>query len=173
MQTYSIIDSIANHQHAVRILKDELMGKCFKFLCYLSNEKDHMEAKKDTYDENVITFEPISIELDFETQFDISDKHGIPMLSSMEDDKEQAKTHKLSIEAIRFVEVDDNKVRFTIHKNKTRNTSGICVMLVCDKDVSPWSSSSSQDYWRVFRNGLDINTGKGVRIDYKFKQPDY
>ena len=151
MQTYNIIETIDNHQHAVRILKNELLGRCYKFLCSLSDSQPISSPYRDQYDENRILFDPLEIEL----------KIG-----------EEDKTYTTTVEAISFLRVDGNLVEFKFHKE--RNKAGhLSVTLSSDKHASPWDQGYSEDYWRIWRTAINIETGRGQHIEYKFKQPEF
>lgn len=151
MQTYNIIETIDNHQHAVRIMKNELLGRCYKFLCSLSDSQPISSPSRDQYDENRILFDPLEIEL----------KIG-----------EEDKTYTTTVEAISFLKVDGNLVEFKFHKD--RNKAGhLSVTLSSDKHASPWDQGYSEDYWRIWRTAINIETGRGQHIEYNFKQPEF
>lgn len=149
MQTYDIIESIDNHQYAVRILKNELLGRCYKFLCSLSNSQSVSAPSKDHYDENRILFDPLEIELKIE----------------------EDKTYTTIVEAISFLRVDDYLVEFKFHKDRNK-TGHLSVTLVSDDCHQPWDLYQPEDYWRIWRTTIDVETGRGQHIEYKFKQPE-
>ena len=151
MQTYNIIESIDNHQYAVRILKNELLSRCYKFLCSLSDSGGIKYPRRDQYDENRILFDPIKIELNI---------------------GEGDKTYTTAVEAISFLRVDENLVEFKFHKDRNK-TGHLSVTLVSDKHASPWDQGYSEDYWRIWRTAIDIETGRGQHIEYDFKQPEF
>ena len=153
MQTYNIIESIETHEYGIRILKGELLGKCYKFLCSISDIHETSSPIIDQYDENRILFEPVKLTLE------IKGKDG-------------RSSNSTSIEAISFLRVHDKYAEFKLHKNK--NHSGhLSVTLVSDDCYQPWDLYQSEDYWRIWRTGIDIETGRAQHIEYKFKQPDF
>lgn len=151
MQTYNIIETIENHQNAVRILKNELLRRCYNFLCSLSDSQPISSPSRDQYDENKILFDPLEIELEI---------------------GEEDKTYTTVVKAISFLKVDENLVEFSFHKEKHK-TGPLRVTLVSDKHVSPWDHSYSEDYWRIWRTAISVDTGRWQHIEYNFKQPEF
>ena len=106
---------------------------------------------RNQYDENRIIFDPLEIELEI---------------------GEEDKTYTTVIEAISFLRVDGNLVEFKFHKDRNK-TGHLSVTLVSDKHASPWDQGYSEDYWRIWRTAINIETGRGQHIEYNFKQPEF